>query len=133
MRLAIVALVTLLVTGCMRFTAVRPMSTIPGVVRVSFEKQTGNVFVFVVLNYSAGTMVVDRNAITLKQIGGERARLPGGAGSLYAIPPGGMHRVNLRFPLEGLHRGDPLWFHWQSAIQIAGAQIPVEPIELHVD
>jgi hypothetical protein len=129
----LVALASLLLSGCVSLTAVRPISTIPGVVRISFDYQTSNVFSFIVENQSGATLLVDRNAITCKQIGGERARLPGGATWVYEIPPGGKHRVNLRFALDGLHHGDPVWFHWQSALQVAGAALPVEPIEMRVE
>lgn len=112
--------------------ATRPDVQTPGAGRVLLKEQDGDLFAFNVFNQSPYPMNVDRNAVRMATAGGLRDRLPGGISDNYTIPPGGVHAVNVKFPMGGLRPGETVWVHFQDAISINGQRVPMEPIQFVV-
>jgi hypothetical protein len=108
--------------------ATRPDVQTPGAARVVLREQEDDLFRFVVYNQSPYPMIVNRDAVRMATTNGLRNRIPGGIQSSYEIPPGGSHDVNVKFPMDGLQRGEQVWVHFQDAVSIGGQVVPIEPI-----
>lgn len=122
---------SLTTTGCgqsMRLVAQRPELMTPGALRIVLLEVDDNMITVDVFNQTNTVMLIYRDAVLLSTSGGLRARMPGGVGHVYTVPPGGMHKLRVRYDLHGLHRGDQVAMVFQNAIVIAGQPVPVEPL-----
>jgi hypothetical protein len=119
--------------GCTSLTAVRATSEIPGNVRVWFESRDHEVFKLVVLNQSPQVVTVDRNAVTLVHAGEEQHRVPGGASTLYTLMPGAAHKVNVRFRLSDIVKGETVCIQLRNAVFVGGTPIEIPPLQFIAD
>ena len=118
-------------TGCsqsIRLIAQRPELMTPGALRIVLVEVDENTVTVDVFNQTNTVMLIYRDAVLLSTSGGLRARMPGGVGHVYTLPPGGVHKVRVRYDLHGLHRGDQVAMVFQNAIVLAGQPVPVEPL-----
>ena len=102
-------------TGCVSLHPVAPVVDGPGGVRVLVRAQDDDLFKLEVINYGNGSILVDRDRVVLFTSTGPRTRVAGGSGTLYDVPPGGRHALNVRFKLGGIHAGE------RVAVSLAGA------------
>jgi hypothetical protein len=107
--------------------AVQRVTEIPGQVRISVHEIDEGLISFEVMNESSAPMMIDREEVKLVTSSGERRRLPGGLGSTYTLAPGGVHKVNVRFDLSGIHSGDQVMVSFADAIQLLpNYRVPIE-------
>lgn len=113
-----------------RLMAQRAELITPGIVRVLLVEVEDNQITVDVFNQTMVPMIVYRDGLTLSTATGMRARMRGGVAHVYTLPPGGMHRVKVRFDLYGLRPGDQAALIFQNAVIVNGQPVPVEPLPL---
>jgi hypothetical protein len=123
------------ITGCgPTLMAVQQTADSASGVRVVLTEVTGNLVRVRLDNYSAMTLVVDRDAMVLvSSSGAVRGRMPGGAGRLFSLPPGYSHEVYARFDLVGLQPGDRLSVSFSGALSAEMGPVRVPPLPLAVN
>lgn len=117
--------------GCgpaIRLVAQRPELMTPGALRIVLLGVDDNLITVDLFNQTSAPMVVYRDSVLLSTPTGMRARMRGGVGHVYTVPPGGVHKLRVRFDLYGLRRGDQVAMVFQNAIVINGQPVPVEPL-----
>jgi hypothetical protein len=88
---------------------------------------------FKVENLSKSSQVkIDRDAIFLVGSTGRLGRVPGVGPSLYTLGPGELHDVNVRFPLDGLPRGEMVEVHFEDAVTVGGEKVALRPLTYRV-
>lgn len=118
-----------LLAGCSGATA-RPVTSESraGGVTVMLNEVDGDIFKLTVINSSNASLVVFRDRFYLRGSDGVHAREAGGAASVYTIPPGGVHGVNVKFRLEG-PPGTRLELDFADAIRTGDGPLRLPPIE----
>lgn len=116
-------------TGCVSLHPVAPVVDGPGGVRVLVKAQDDELFKLEVINYGGYPIVVDRDRVVLFTAGGPRGRVPGGAGNIYDVPPGGRHALNVRFKLRGIRTGERVALSLADAVTQNGQVLMVPPLE----
>jgi len=116
-------------SGCVSLHPVAPVVDAPGGVRVLVKGQDDELFKLEVINYGAFPILVDRDRVVLFTAGGPRGRVPGGVGTIYDVPPGGRHAVNVRFKLGGIHAGERVALSLAGAVTQNGQVLMVPPLE----
>jgi hypothetical protein len=120
--------------GCVSLRPVATTVDSPSGVRVVLKEQDDELFKLEVINYSQCVILVDRDRVLLTTANVDRTRVPGGIASLYTIPPGGHHAVNVKFKLDNLHKGERAAIRLDEAVTAPNGQyLPVSPIEFDVD
>jgi hypothetical protein len=119
--------------GCVSLHPVAPVVDGPAGVRVLVKAQNDEVFKLEVINYGQWPIVVDRDHVVLFTAGGPRTRVPGGLGSVYSVPPGGHHALNLRFKLGGIHAGERVAVGLAGAVTLNGQPLMIPPLEFVAD
>jgi hypothetical protein len=99
---------------------------------VKFEKQSGEVLHFAVLNNTDKLLVVNRDAVVLQTPRGTVARDPGGIKSVYQLKPGKLHGLKVRFPIADLLDGEQVDVLFTDALLIDGQPVVVEPVRFVV-
>ena len=120
-------------TGCVSLHPVAPVVDGPGGVRVLVRAQDGDVFKLEVVNFGGAPIVVDRDRVVLFTAGGPRTRVAGGVGSVYDVPPGGRHALNVRFKLGGIRAGERVALSLAGAVTQNGQLLLVPPLEFVAD
>ena len=120
-------------TGCMSLHPVTPVVDAPDGVRVLVKAQDDDLFKLEVINYGSYPIVVDRDRVVLFTASGPRARVAGGVGSVYNVPPGGHHALNVRFKLGGIHTGERVALSLAGAVTLNGQVLMVPPLEFVAD
>lgn len=115
-----------------RLVAQRAELITPGAIRVLLLGVDDNLVKVDLFNQTSAPMLVYRDQIMLSTSSGMRARMRGGVGHIYTIPPGGVHKLQVRYDLYGLRPGDQVAMIFQNAIVVAGQPVPVEPLPLLV-
>ncbi len=118
-------------SGCgpaIRMVAQRPELMTPGALRIVLLETDENLITVDVFNQTSAPMVIYRDSVMLSTPSGMRARMRGGVGHVYTVPPGGVHKLRVRFDLYGLRRGDQVAMVFQNAIVIHGQPVPIEPL-----
>lgn len=118
-------------SGCgsaIRMVAQRPELMTPGALRIVLLETDENLITVDVFNQTSAPMVIYRDSVMLSTPSGMRARMRGGVGHVYTVPPGGVHKLRVRYDLYGLRRGDQVAMVFQNAIVINGQPVPVEPL-----
>jgi hypothetical protein len=128
-----VLLAATVLTGCVSLRPVAPVVDGPGGVRVLVKAQSDEVFKLEVVNYGPAPIVVDRDRVVMFTAAGPRTRVPGGFGSVYAVPPGGRHALNVRFKLGGIRTGERVAIGLAGAIMLNGQPLMVPPLEFVAD
>jgi hypothetical protein len=108
---------------------------VPATVRVELKQIDGDIFKLLVWNDSPELMVIDRDRVHLDSRAGAQPRLPGGASSIYNIPAGGAHDLDVRFDLRGLQDlfpGAEIRLELGDALSIHGRPVRVDPIKLEI-
>ncbi len=116
-------------TGCVSLHPVAPVVDAPGGVRVLVKAQDDELFKLEVINYGAYPILVDRDRVVLFTAAGPRGRVPGGVGSVYDVPPGAHHALNVRFKLGGIHAGERVALSLNGAVTQNGQILMVPPLE----
>jgi|SRR5437660_12912302 len=121
--------------GCISLRPVAKTVDSPSGVRVVLKEQDDDLFRLEVINYSQCVILVDRDRVTLtSDAGWRRERIPGGAGSLYTIIPGGHHAVHVKFKLDDLQKGQRVAISFDGAVVAqTGQPLPVSPLEFDVE
>jgi hypothetical protein len=119
--------------GCVSLRPVAPVVDGPGGVRVLVKAQNDEVFKLEVINYGPAPIVVDRDRVVMFTAAGPRTRVPGGFGSVYAVPPGGRHALNVRFKLGGIRSGERVAIGLAGAVTLNGQPLMVPPLEFVAD
>lgn len=118
-------------------SSLRPVAPVvdgPAGVRVLLKTQSDEVFKLEVVNYGPYPILVDRDRVYLYTAEGPRQRVPGGAGSLYTVAPGGGHHaLNVRFNLGGIHAGERVAISLAGAVSMNGQPLNVPPLEFVAD
>lgn len=122
-----------LLGGCVSLHPVAPVVDGPGGVRVLIKAQDADVFKLEVVNYGAAPIVVDRDRVVLFTAAGARTRVAGGVGSVYRVPPGGHHALNVRFKLRGIRSGERVALGLAGAITVDGQPLMVPALEFVAD
>lgn len=120
-------------TGCVSLHPVAPVVDGPGGVRVLVKAQDDGVFKLEVINYGSYPILVDRDRVVMFTAAGPRARVPGGLGSVYDVPPGGHHALNVRFKLDGIRGGERVAVSLAGAVTQNGQVLMVPPLEFVAD
>lgn len=123
------------VSGCAagaRLVAQRAELITPGAIRVLLLGIDGNLVKVDIFNQTSAPMLVYRDQVMLSTATGMRGRMQGGVGHIYTIPPGGVHKLHVRYDLYGLRPGDQVAMIFQNAIAVNGQPVPVEPLPLLV-
>ena len=129
-----VTLLWLIFAACApALTAVTRSSERAGRAQVEFLGAEGGVVRLLVHNASPSLMVINRDAFEVRRVGGILTRSQGGAGSTYLVAPGGSHAVNLRFDLDALNPGEPLYLTFDKAISIESQFVSLDPLPLRLD
>ena len=128
-----VLVAALALTGCVSLHPVVPVADGPGGVRVLLKSQDDGVFKLEVINYGGAPIVVDRDRVVMFTATGPRGRVPGGLGTVYALPPGGHHAVNVRFKLDGIRSGERVAVSLAGAVTQNGQILMVPPLEFVAD
>ena len=128
-----VLLVAATLTGCVSLHPVAPVVDGPGGVRVLVRAQDDEVFKLEVVNFGAYPIVVDRDRVVMFTAAGPRTRVAGGLGSVYDVPPGGRHALNVRFKLGGIHAGERVAIGLAGAVTLNGQPLMVPPLEFVAD
>lgn len=121
--------------GCVAGSQLVPQRAelvIAGSARILLKDARGGTLTFEVYNHTGGQMQIQRDAFFLSTPHGLRPRLPGGGAGTFAVQPGGVREISLRFDLHGLSRGDTVTLVCQSGLLIDHNPLPVEPIPLAV-
>ena len=92
--------------------------------KIDVQAVDGDIFKFTVYNLTAETMVVQRDAIVLRTDKAERRREPGGLETVYTLPPGGAHNVNVRFNLLDLQPEQEFHVDLSQALLVRGVAVP---------
>lgn len=122
-------------TGCVAGSQLVPQRAelvIAGSARILLKDARGGTLTFEVYNHTGGQMLIQRDAFFLSTPHGMRPRSPGGGAGTFAVQPGGVREISLRFDLHGLSRGDTVTLVCQSGLLIDNNPLPVEPIPLAV-
>jgi hypothetical protein len=125
---ALASMATVACAPAVRLVAQRPELMTPGALRIVLLAVDDNLITVDVFNQTSAPMVLYRDAVMLSTPTGMRARMRGGVGHVYTLPPGGVHKLRVRYDLYGLHRGDQVAMVFQNAIVINGQPVPVEPL-----
>ena len=133
MRLPLLLLVALAVTGCVSLRPVAPVVDGPGGVRVLVKSQNDELFKLEIVNYGPAPILVDRDRVVMFTAGGPRTRVPGGFGNVYNVPPGGHHALNLRFKLGGIRTGERVAIGLAGAVMLNGQPLMIPPLEFVAD
>ncbi len=128
-----VLVASLTLTGCVSLHPVAPVVDGPGGVRVLVKAQDDGVFKLEVINYGSDPILVDRDRVVMFTSAGPRARVPGGFGSIYELPPGGHHALNVRFKLDGIRTGERVAVSLAGAVTQNGQVLMVPPLEFVAD
>jgi hypothetical protein len=120
-------------TGCVSLHPVAPVVDAPGGIRVLVKAQDDDLFKLEIINYGPDPIVIDRDRVVLYTATGPRARLAGGIGSVYNVPPGGHHALNVRFKLGGIHGGERVALSLSGAVTLNGQVLMVPPLEFVAD
>ena len=124
-----------LLPGCAtgaRLVAQRAELITPGAIRVLLLGVDGNLVKVDIFNQTSAPMLVYRDQVLLSTSTGMRARMQGGVGHVYTIPPGGVQKLHVHYDLYGLRPGDQVAMIFQNAIAVNGQPVPVEPLPLLV-
>lgn len=105
----------------------------PGAARVVLMSVDDAIITIDVFNQTPYPMVIYRDALMLSTRAGGRARLPGGVGHVYSVRPGGVQTVKVRYPINGLHRGDQVALVFENALLVNGQPLPIEPLPFLVE
>jgi hypothetical protein len=128
------ACLSLLLGGCAAHLQVlTPTSETPGQALVRLLKAHDDLFDFEVINETQGFLLVDRDQVHMMTPDGLRARLPGGIAGSYSIPPGGLHRVKVKFDRHNLPSGCEVWITFDGALRVNGYPLKVPPVRFRVD
>jgi hypothetical protein len=122
-------------SGCVAGSQLVPQRAelvISGSARILLKEARGGTLTFDVYNHTGGQMLIQRDAFFLSTPQGLRPRLPGGGSGVFAVQPGGVREISLRFDLQGLSRGDTVTLVCQSGLLLDHNPLPVEPIPLSV-
>lgn len=122
-------------TGCASgasLVAQRAELITPGAIRILLLGVEGNLVKVDIFNQTSAPMLVYRDQVMLSTSNGMRARMQGGVGRVYTIPPGGVHKLHVRYDLYGLRPGDQVAMIFQNAVAVNGQPVPVEPLPLVV-
>jgi hypothetical protein len=114
------------ISGCATLGVVRGVTELPQLVTVELVEHDSEMFTVNVSNCSQLPIVVNRDAIKMATPAGVRRRIPGGATSVYVIPPGAEHIVRVRFVGGGLQKGQ------QVELQLGDAIFATDGTQLHV-
>jgi hypothetical protein len=118
-------------------SSLRPVAPVvdgPAGVRVLLKNQNDEIFRLEVVNYGPYPILVDRDRVYLYTSEGPRQRVPGGAGNLYTVMPGGGHHaLNVRFKLGGIHAGERVAISLAGAVSMNGQPLNVPPLEFVAD
>jgi hypothetical protein len=120
-----------LAVGCGHHAAVAPVRASvgePGGVRVQLRQVSGNILKLVVFNDTGDMVVIDRDQVVVHTPHGDLNRVAGGMGSIYNVPAGGVHDLNVRFDFEGIPQGANLEVHLERALTAKGQPVAVDPI-----
>jgi hypothetical protein len=120
-------------TGCVSLRPVAPVVDAPAGVRVLVKAQDDDLFKLEVINYGSYPIVVDRDRVVLFTASGPRARVAGGFGGVYNVPPGGRHALNVRFKLGGIRAGERVALSLAGAVTQNGEILMVPPLEFVAD
>jgi hypothetical protein len=131
MCVLLVAATTL--TGCVSLHPVTPVADGPAGVRVLVKAQDDDLFKLEVINYGSLPIVVDRDRVVMFTARGPRTRVVGGLGTIYSVPPGGHHALNVRFKLGGIHAGERVAIALAGAITLDGQPVMVPNLEFVAD
>jgi hypothetical protein len=124
----------LLLGGCAaNLKVMNRVSETPGQARISLLKVDGDLFMFEVINETPGTLIIDREQVKLITPEGPRARLPGGLAGSYSVPPGGLHRVNVKFNRDRIVPGCAVDVSFDGALTVNGYPLQVAPIRFCAD
>jgi hypothetical protein len=96
--------------------------------RVQLTEVDDDIFKFIVFNLTREPMVILRDEIVAVTPTGTLRREPGGVSSVYNVPPGGAHDVNVKFDLDGVNAGDRIEVRFDRAVLINGAPTRVAPV-----
>jgi len=111
-----------------RLVAQRPELMTPGALRIVLLGVDENQVTVDIFNQTSAPMLIYRDSVMLSTAAGMRARMRGGVGHVYTVPPGGVHKLRVRYDLYGLSRGDQVAMVFQNAIVLNGQPVPVEPL-----
>lgn len=103
-----------------------------GSILVKFEKQSGEVLHFAIMNNTDKMLVVNRDAVILQTPRGAVARDPGGLKSVYQLKPGKLHGLKVRFPIADLLDDEQVEVLFTDALLIDGQAVVVEPVRFIV-
>ena len=121
-------------TGCgQSLRPVAPVVDAPAGVRVLVKAQDDELFKLEVINYGSAPILIDRDRVVLFTASGPRARVPGGLGNVYDVPPGGRHALNVRFKLGGIRAGERVALSLAGAVTQNGQILMVPPLEFVAD
>jgi hypothetical protein len=119
--------------GCVSLRPVAPVVDGPAGVRVLVRAQDDDVFKLEVVNYGRAPIVVDRDRVVLFTSAGPRTRVGAAANTLFYVPPGGHHAVDVRFKMGALHAGDRVTLALAGAVSLNGEPLMVPPLEFVAD
>ena len=115
--------------GCVSLHPVAPVVDGPGGVRVLVRGQDDDLFKLEVINYGGGSILVDRDRVVLFTATGPRTRVAGGSSTIYDVPPGGRHALNVRFKLGDIHTGERVALSLAGAVTQNGQPLMVPALE----
>lgn len=104
-----------------------------GGVRIGLDAVDGDIVKLVVFNETAAPLRLYRDRVTLQTSRGVRSRLPGGVGGLYDVAPQSSHKLNVRFQLDDLPKGETVELQFNDAILSGDNAIPFEPMPFVVE
>ncbi len=122
-----------MLAGCVSLHPITPVADAPGGVRVLVKAQDDELFKLEVVNYGSEPVVVDRDHVVMFTAAGPRTRVAGGFGTIYTIPPGGRHALNVRFKLRGIQAGERVAISLAGAVTLNGQPLMVPPLEFVAD
>jgi hypothetical protein len=117
-----------LLPGCASLRPVSDTVVAAGGVRVVLKERDRKLFKLMVINETQQPVMIDRDAITLEVGGEEHRRNPGGASTMYSIPPGGFHQVNVKYDLPLVSEGEHALLQFKNAVFVGGVPVYVDPI-----
>jgi hypothetical protein len=128
------AILALALAGCgANLKVMNRVSETPGQARISLLKVDGELFMFEVINETPGTLIIDRDQVKLITPEGMRMRRPGGLAGSYMVPPGGLHRVNVKFNRDDIPAGCAVDVSFDGALTVNGYPLQVAPIRFCAD
>lgn len=120
--------------GCApRVTALRSEVEAPTVARIALHSVKRGAFVFMVYNYTALPLTVDRDNVVLITPQVRRAWTRGNwSRRMVTVPAGGVHDVKLDFNMSDLNQGDEVQIDFSSALLSRGRPVSLPPLTFRV-